>query len=72
MLSGIKGSALCALNGTNEALGKNKIIELIKGMDENIQEPFRVSKKSFFMSDDSTENIPGRGVVVTRTVEQGR
>jgi elongation factor Tu len=68
----VKGSALCALNGTNDAIGKNKIIELIKAMDENIQEPVRESKKDFLMSVDSTVNIPGRGVVVTGTIEQGR
>ena len=47
-------------------------IELIKAMDENIPEPVRESKKDFLMSIDSTVNIPGRGVVVTGTIEQGK
>jgi elongation factor Tu len=68
----IKGSALCALNGTNDDIGKAKILELIKAMDENIPEPVRESKKDFLMSIDSTVNIPGRGVVVTGTIEQGK
>ena len=41
-------------------------------MDENIPEPVRESKKDFLMSIDSTVNIPGRGVVVTGTIEQGK
>lgn len=41
-------------------------------MDAHIQEPVRESKKDFLMSIDSSLNIPGRGCVVTGTIEQGR
>lgn len=41
-------------------------------MDVHIQEPVRESKKDFLMSIDSSLNIPGRGCVVTGTIEQGR
>jgi elongation factor Tu len=68
----IKGSALCALNGTNDEIGKEAIEKLIEAMDSNITEPVREAKKDFLMSIKSSVNIPGRGCVVTGTIEQGR
>jgi elongation factor Tu len=68
----IKGSALCALNGTNDEIGRDAIAKLIEAMDSNITEPVRESKKDFLMSIESSVNIPGRGCVVTGTIEQGR
>lgn len=65
----VKGSALCALQGTNNEIGRDAIIKLIDAMDEHIKEPVRESKKDFLMSIESSVNIPGRGVVVTGTVE---
>lgn len=41
-------------------------------MDTSIVEPVRESKKDFLMSIDSSLNIPGRGCVVTGTIEQGK
>lgn len=41
-------------------------------MDAHIAEPPRESKKDFLMSIDSSLNIPGRGCVVTGTIEQGK
>lgn len=41
-------------------------------MDEHIAEPVRESKKDFLMSIDQSVNIPGRGCVVTGTIEQGK
>jgi elongation factor Tu len=41
-------------------------------MDKYISEPVRESKKDFLMSIDTSLNIPGRGCVVTGTIEQGR
>lgn len=68
----IKGSALHALNDTEPSIGSSAIEELVNAMDETIQEPTRESKKDFLMSIDSSLNIPGRGCVVTGTVEQGK
>ena len=65
----IKGSALHALNGTNPEIGAEAIQKLIDAMDQNIEEPVRESKKDFLMSIDSSLNIPGRGCVVTGTIE---
>jgi elongation factor Tu len=68
----IKGSALCALNGTDPEIGFNAMEELVAAMDEHIKEPVREMEKDFLMSIDSSVNISGRGCVVTGTVEQGK
>jgi len=68
----VKGSALHALNNTEPTIGTDAIEQLVKAMDETIAEPVRESKKDFLMSIDSSLNIPGRGCVVTGTIEQGR
>lgn len=68
----VKGSALCALNGTHPEIGADSIEKLVAAMDESIKEPTRESKKDFLMSIDTSVSIPGRGVVVTGTIEQGR
>ena len=47
-------------------------MELLKLMDETIPIPERPIDKTFMMSVDSTFTIPGRGTVVTGTIEQGR
>jgi elongation factor Tu len=68
----IKGSALCALNGTDPELGEKAMEKLIEALDKNIEIPEREKDKYFLMSIDSSVNIPGRGTVVTGTIEQGK
>ena len=68
----IKGSALCALNGTEPALGEKAMEQLIAALDEKIQLPERLKDKDFLMSVDTAINISGRGCVVTGTIEQGK
>lgn len=68
----IKGSALCALNGTDKEIGYDAMEELIAAMDEHITEPAREKDKDFLMSIDGSLNISGRGCVVTGTIEQGK
>ena len=68
----VKGSALCALNGTEPELGEKAMEKLINALDTQIQLPERLKDKDFLMSIDSSVNIPGRGTVVTGTVEQGK
>lgn len=65
----IKGSALCALNGTDPELGEQAMEKLITALDNNIEIPTRDKDKDFLMSIDSSVNIPGRGTVVTGTIE---
>ena len=67
----VKGSALCALEGKNEELGKNAILELMKAVDEHIPTPTRVKDKPFLMPVEDVFSISGRGTVVTGRVEQG-
>lgn len=68
----VKGSALLATQDTNPELGENKVLELLQVMDDTIPVPERPIDKEFMMSVDSTFTIPGRGTVVTGTVEQGK
>lgn len=68
----IKGSALCALNGTDKEIGYDAMEELIAAMDEHITEPAREKDKDFLMSIDGSLNVSGRGCVVTGTIEQGK
>lgn len=68
----VKGSALFATQDINPELGENRIMDLLKVMDETIPIPERPIDKDFMMSVDSTFTIPGRGTVVTGTVEQGK
>ncbi len=67
----IKGSALHALKGTEPAIGKEKIIELMKAIDEYIPEPARALDKPFSMPVEDVFSIQGRGTVATGRVEQG-
>jgi elongation factor Tu len=68
----IRGSALCAVNGTEPELGSKAIDMLLDAMDEKIPEPVRDIDKPFLLSIDSIFNIEGRGCVVTGTVETGK
>lgn len=45
----VRGSALCALQGTNEKLGRDAILELMKAVDDYIPEPKRILDKAFLM-----------------------
>ena len=67
----IKGSALAAVEGKDEAIGKNSIMELMKAVDEHIPQPDRPKDKPFLMPVEDVFSISGRGTVVTGRVEQG-
>ena len=67
----IKGSALAALEGSNDKLGKEAIEELMKAVDEYIPLPERPVDKAFLMPIEDVFSISGRGTVVTGRVEQG-
>jgi elongation factor Tu len=45
----IRGSALSALQGTNEEIGKNAIMKLMDAVDEYIPDPVRQLDKPFLM-----------------------
>ncbi|XP_071940380.1 elongation factor Tu, mitochondrial isoform X3 [Coffea arabica] len=67
----IRGSALSALQGTNEKLGKEAILKLMDAVDEYITEPVRQLEKPFLMPIEDVFSIQGRGTVVTGRIEQG-
>jgi elongation factor Tu len=67
----IKGSALAALEGKNDELGKNKIIELMDAVDRYIPQPERAIDQPFLMPIEDVFSISGRGTVVTGRVERG-
>ena len=67
----VKGSALAAVEGKDEAIGKNSILELMKAIDEHIPQPTRPKDKPFLMPVEDVFSISGRGTVATGRVEQG-
>ncbi|NIY76152.1 elongation factor Tu [Thalassospira sp. HF15] len=67
----IKGSALAALEGRDDEIGKNAILELMKAVDEYIPAPDRPKDKPFLMPIEDVFSISGRGTVVTGRVETG-
>jgi elongation factor Tu len=67
----IKGSALAALEGRDDEIGKNSIIELMNAVDEHIPQPDRPVDKDFLMPIEDVFSISGRGTVVTGRVETG-
>ncbi|WP_339827008.1 elongation factor Tu [uncultured Parasphingorhabdus sp.] len=67
----ISGSALAALEGRDDEIGKNKILELMKAVDEAIPQPERPVDQAFLMPIEDVFSISGRGTVVTGRVETG-
>ncbi len=67
----VKGSALAALDGKNDEIGKNSILELMKAVDDYIPQPERPKDKPFLMPIEDVFSIEGRGTVVTGRVERG-
>ena len=67
----IKGSALAALEGRDDAIGKEAIMELMKQVDSYIPQPERPVDQPFLMPIEDVFSISGRGTVVTGRVERG-
>ncbi len=67
----IRGSALCALEGTNPELGEQAVTKLMEEVDNYIPAPERDKDKPFLMPIEDVFSIPGRGTVVTGRVESG-
>jgi elongation factor Tu len=67
----VKGSALAALEGRDEAAGKSSILELMKAVDAYIPQPDRPKDQPFLMPIEDVFSISGRGTVVTGRVERG-
>ena len=67
----VKGSALAALEGRDDAIGKESIYALMKAVDEFIPQPPRPTDKPFLMPVEDVFSISGRGTVVTGRIETG-
>jgi elongation factor Tu len=67
----VKGSALAALEGRDEALGKASILALMAAVDAYIPQPDRPKDQPFLMPIEDVFSISGRGTVVTGRVERG-
>ena len=67
----VKGSALAAVEGTNEETGKKAILDLMQKVDEHIPQPARPLDQDFLMPIEDVFSISGRGTVVTGRVERG-
>ena len=67
----VTGSALAALEGKNDEIGKESILKLMAAVDEWIPTPERPLDKPFLMPIEDVFSISGRGTVVTGRVETG-
>jgi len=67
----IRGSAKCALEGTNPEIGAKSILALMDAVDENIPQPARATDQPFLMPIEDVFSISGRGTVVTGRIERG-
>ena len=67
----IAGSALAALEGGDETLGRASLMQLMAAVDEYIPTPERAVDLPFLMPIEDVFSISGRGTVVTGRVERG-
>jgi elongation factor Tu len=67
----VKGSALAALEDSNDEIGEKAILELMAAVDSYIPQPERPLDKPFLMPIEDVFSISGRGTVVTGRVETG-
>jgi elongation factor Tu len=67
----VSGSALAALEGRDDAIGKEAIMKLMAEVDAYIPQPDRPKDQAFLMPIEDVFSISGRGTVVTGRVERG-
>ena len=67
----VKGSALAAVEDSNEEIGEKAIRELMAKVDEYIPQPTVQRSRPFLMPIEDVFSISGRGTVVTGRVERG-
>jgi len=67
----IRGSALAAVEGRDDAIGKEAVQKLMDAVDSYIPQPTRDLDKPFLMPIEDVFSIAGRGTVVTGRVETG-
>ncbi|MDP9056548.1 MAG: elongation factor Tu [Pseudomonadota bacterium] len=67
----VKGSALAALEGRDDKIGKESIYALMEAVDSFIPQPPRPTDRPFLMPVEDVFSISGRGTVVTGRIETG-
>ena len=67
----VSGSALAALEGRDDEIGKGAILKLMEETDAWLDLPPRDLDKPFLMPVEDVFSISGRGTVVTGRVERG-
>ena len=67
----VKGSALAALEDSDDKIGKEAIKELMAAVDSYIPQPERPKDQPFLMPIEDVFSISGRGTVVTGRIERG-
>lgn len=67
----VVGSALCALQDRDPTLGRDSVLQLLEAIDTHIPLPHRDVQRPFLLPIEGVHSIPGRGTVVTGTVERG-
>ncbi|MCT4642299.1 MAG: elongation factor Tu [Bacteriovoracaceae bacterium] len=67
----IAGSALAAVEGRDDNIGKEKVLELMAAVDEFIPTPKRDVELDFLMPVEDVFSISGRGTVCTGRIERG-
>jgi elongation factor Tu len=67
----VKGSALAALEGRDDAIGKQSVLDLMRAVDDYIPQPERAVDQPFLMPIEDVFSISGRGTVVTGRIERG-
>ena len=67
----IQGSALAALEDTDEETGKATVLALMEAVDSYVPQPERLKDLPFLMPIEDVFSISGRGTVVTGRIERG-
>src|SRR5438034_2855248 len=67
----VRGSALAAMEGRDEAVGKASVLKLMEAVDSYIPQPERPKDRAFLMPIEDVFSISGRGTVVTGRIERG-
>ncbi len=67
----VRGSALCALEGREPAMGHDSVLKLMEAVDTYIPQPDRPKDRPFLMPIEDVFSISGRGTVVTGRIERG-
>jgi elongation factor Tu len=67
----VQGSALAALEGRDEEIGRKSILALMDAVDNYVPQPERPKDQPFLMPIEDVFSISGRGTVVTGRIERG-